>query len=329
MLGELAPYVSIVIPVFNEERYLSSCLSSVMALNYPKDHLEILLIDNGSTDRSLEIARGFHEVIIYVKENVKVGAVRNHGVQKAKGTIVVFLDSDCIVDREWLNHGVGTLMESPDDVIGGQYLLREDPSWLEKHWMLSSPNQRARQNALVGGCVFISKEVFENVGGFDETLNAGEDNDLTKRLRDKHFNVKINPSLSVVHLGNPSRVRPFLMRQLWHSSDYINGLPKTLGDKTFLLTLVFLGGIVFFLSALFFVPTYKLTLSTSAFIVLICPAILSVKRITRAGGGYKRPFDIVSIYLVDWLYLIGRSLGVCSGIKNRLVLKPDAKVGRR
>ncbi len=329
MSDELLPYVSIVIPVFNEERYLSPCLTSLKSLSYPKDRYETLLVDNGSTDRTLEIARGFSEVYIHVKEHVKVGAVRNYGVQKAKGSIIVFLDSDCVVNPEWLTDGVRKLMASPDSVVGGQYLLREDPSWLEKYWTLTSPGRTTPRTSLLGGCIFIPKETFHKVGGFNEHLNAGEDNDLTVRLKKAHFNVEIDRSLSVVHLGYPSRVRPFIARQLWHSSDYINGLPHTLRDKTFLLTVAFMAGMIGLLGSILFLPAAKLTLVVSAFLVFICPAVLSAKRIMRTGAKYKSIFDYVSIYLVDWLYLIGRALGVLSGIRNRLGFRSDAKVGKR
>lgn len=328
MSDELLPYVSIVIPVFNEERYLPSCLTSLMSLSYPKDRHEILLVDNGSTDRTLEIARGFSEVSIHIKENVKVGAVRNYGVQKAKGSIIVFLDSDCVVAQEWLTVGVRKLTTDPGSVVGGRYLLRDDPSWLEKYWILTSPGRVVTQASLLGGCIFIPKEIFQNIGGFDENLNAGEDSDLTVRLKKEHFNVEIDRALDVVHLGYPSRIRPFIARQLWHSSDYINGLPQTLTDKTFLLTLAFMAGVLGLLGALLFLPAANLTL-VSAFLVVISPAVLSAKRIMRTGAKYKSLFDYVSIYLVDGLYLIGRALGVLSGVKNRLSFRSDAKVGRR
>jgi|25_taG_2_1085351.scaffolds.fasta_scaffold00113_23 glycosyltransferase involved in cell wall biosynthesis len=329
MSDESLPYVSIVIPVLNEERYLAACLTSLMSLRYPKDRHEILLVDNGSTDRTLEIARGFEEVSIHVKENAKVGAVRNYGVQKAKGSVIVFLDSDCVVSPDWLTDGIRKLTANPGSVAGGHYLLREDPSWLEKYWILTSSGRKNPRTSLLGGCIFIPKAIFEKVGGFDEHLNAGEDNDLTVRLRSEQYQVEIDPSLSVVHLGYPSRIRPFIARQLWHSSDYINGLPDTLRDKTFLLTLAFMAGVIGFFGSLLFLPKAHLTLMVSAFLVLLCPAVLSAKRIMRTGAKEKKLFDYVSIYLVDWLYLVGRALGVLSGIINRLRFRSDAKIGKR
>ncbi len=329
MSDESLPYVSIVIPVLNEERYLPACLISLMALRYPKDRYEILLVDNGSTDRTLEIARGFSDVSIHVKENANVGAVRNYGVRQARGRIIVFLDSDCVVSPDWLADGVARLTANPGSVAGGHYLLREDPSWLEKYWILTSsgrPNPRA---SLLGGCIFIPKDIFQKVGGFDENLSAGEDNELTARLRSRQYRVDVEPSLSVVHLGYPSRVGPFIARQLWHSSDYINGLPHSLRDKTFLLTLVFMAGLISLPVSLMFLPTAYLMLMVSVFLIIFSPAVLSVKRVKRTGVKGKRLFDYVSIYLVDWLYLVGRALGVSSGLINRLRFRSDAKVGKR
>jgi glycosyltransferase involved in cell wall biosynthesis len=329
MSDESVPYVSIVIPVLNEERYLGACLTSIISLRYPKDRHEVLLVDNGSTDRTLEIAQGFSEISIHVKENAKVGAVRNYGVQKSKGDIIVFLDSDCVVSHDWLGVGVSKLIANSDSIVGGLYLLREDPSWLEKYWILTSSGRTITQTTLVGGCIFIPKDIFQKVGGFDEDLNAGEDSDLTVRLKNAQYHVEIDPSLSVVHLGYPSRIRPFIARQLWHSSDYINGLPVTLRDKIFLLTLAFMVGMFGLLGSLIFLPTPHSIVMVSALLVFLSPAVLSVKRIIRSQAKYKSLFDYTSIYIVDFIYLIGRALGVLSGIRNRLTFRADAKVGRR
>lgn len=329
MSDELLPYVSIVIPVFNEERYLSSCLESLTSLSYPKERHEILLVDNGSTDRTLEIAQRFDEVSIHIKEGVKVGAVRNYGTEKAKGDIIVFLDSDCVVTHDWLREGVSRLLAARGSVIGGQYLLRKNPSWLEKYWVLESSDRVVFLSALVGGCIFIPKDIFQKVGGFNEQLNAGEDNDLTDRLRDNNFNVKIDPSLSVIHLGFPSEIRPFVMRQVWHSSDYINGLPRSLKDKVFLLTLGFMIGLVGMVTSLFFSWPGQVYLLVFTGLTVLSPAVLSFKRINRSGAKYQGIKGYASIYVVDLLYLFGRAMGVVLGIKNRVSLRSHAKVARR
>ena len=156
---ESLPNISIVIPCFNEEKYIGECLSSIFELNYDLNNLEVILVDNGSSDRTIEIASQF-PVKILVKKNVKVGGVRNYGVDHAKGKYIAFLDSDCVVDSDWLKNGVQHLESQPGLVVGGQYLLRDNPSWLEKYWVLPGSKEQVYLTTLVGGCIFIPKNIF-------------------------------------------------------------------------------------------------------------------------------------------------------------------------
>lgn len=323
-MGRTAPMVSVVIPVFNEERYIAECLSSVTKLTYPSEHFEIILVDNGSTDRTLEIASTY-PVRILVKENVRVGAVRNYGVEHAQGEIIVFLDSDCVVEPTWLSEGVDKLSDGTASVLGGQYLMRENPSWLEKYWVLTNSKSQVYQTTLVGGCIFIQKSTFESMNGFDESLSSGEDSDLTNRLRKAGVTVTIDPSLSVVHLGYPSTISSFVKRQIWHSADYINKFPSSLSDKIFLLSCAFLFGVLSSLLSVFFNPTL---LGLFLLFITLPPALLSIKRVKRSRVKLESLFNYVSVYCVDFLYLIGRSIGILKGIKS-LVITPAYKEARR
>lgn len=323
-MGSLAPFVSIVIPVFNEERYIAECLNSVGNLNYPAERLEVILVDNGSTDRTLEIARNY-PIRILVKEYVKVGAVRNYGVSHARGEIIVFLDSDCVVEPAWLEEGVKKLSDETKPVLGGQYLMRDNPSWLERYWVLSNSRTQVYQTTLVGGCIFIHKSMFESVNGFDESLNSGEDSDLTNRLRQQGLTVTIDPSLSVVHLGYPSDVSAFIKRQAWHSADYVSKLPGSLKDKIFLLSSTFLLGIVSSVFSLLLSPNILILCLP---ILIAPPAILSFKRVKRSKTTLRGIFDYFSVYCVDVLYLTGRSIGILKGIRN-LIFVPAYKEARR
>ena len=134
-MSRSVPSISVVIPVYNEERYLGACLTSLAKLDYPDSEVEIILVDNGSTDRSLDIAGGY-DVKVYECPGVTVGAVRNFGASKATGKLIVFIDSDCVVKPDWLHRGLSSLGEGVD-VAGGLYLLRERPSWIERYWILN------------------------------------------------------------------------------------------------------------------------------------------------------------------------------------------------
>ena len=303
------PFVSIVLPVFNEERYLESCLKTLGQIEYPKDKYEIITVDNGSTDNSLNIAKQYADQSLLLP-NVNVGAVRNFGVKHAKGKVLVFLDSDCLVPASWLHQGVGLLFSGEKNVYGGNLNLRENPYWIERYWLLKNNNDQASQHDLLGSCIFIRKEAFLDAQGFDESVTSGEDSTLSKTLVDLGYKVIIDSRLGVVHLGNPTTVAGFVKRQIWHSENYVKAIKEALKDKVFWLIIVyFIGVLGVFLSG--FVASETVGFYVVA--VICPPAILSVKRIVRANYKPKSLVDLVSIYIIDNLYLIGRALGILKG----------------
>jgi len=229
------PYISIIIPLFNEEKYISDCLNSLLLLDYPKDKYEIIVVDNGSTDTSCTIVEQYRVQLILCPE-VKVGEVRNYGVSQSKGELLVFIDADCTVDKNWLKQGINALKHF--DAVGGLVMLRQNPSWIEKNWVLNNSKSFKYQNTFSGACIFIKRTVFNAVGGFDIYLNAGEDSALTQALVKSGFSIDINPKLNVTHLGYPTTILEFIERQKWHASDYIFHLNKLFTDKILLLVFI-------------------------------------------------------------------------------------------
>jgi glycosyltransferase involved in cell wall biosynthesis len=304
------PFVSIVLPVFNEERYLELCLKTLRQMTYPRDKYEIITVDNGSVDNSFNIAEKHADQALCLP-GVNVGAVRNFGVKHARGEVLAFLDSDCLVLENWLNQGVGLLCSERNSVYGGNLNLRDDPYWIEKFWLLDNNKDKVPQHDLLGSCIFIRRETFLDAGGFDERVTSGEDSALSSTLVDLGYKVKIDGSLGVVHLGNPTTVRGFIRRQIWHSENYVKAFRDSLKDKMFWLLIIYMIGVSGLLMSVF------VTFPGAMFFIaaIICPPlILSAKRIVRAKFKPKSITDIVSIYIIDNLYLIGRALGMLKGI---------------
>lgn len=316
---------SIIIPAFNEERYIRDCLQSLDRIDFPKEQIEVIVVDNGSVDRTIEFASQFNVKILSILD-VKVGDVRNYGASHASGKFLVFLDSDCVVDPDWLKVAYGRLSENNTLVLGGQYLMRDNPSWLEKYWVLNNSRDQIYQTTLVGGCIFINKAVFDELKGFDGKLHSGEDSDLTERLRKAEYHVEIFPKLSVVHLGYPSEILPFIKRQMWHSADYITNFRKSIRDKVFIITLLFIASFfTFVLGAAIHNRAYMVT---ALIVFLGAPAILSYKRLSRSKTTYNTLKDIFCIYLVDALYLVGRFAGTLLSLRNFLFRTSDKKITR-
>jgi glycosyltransferase involved in cell wall biosynthesis len=102
------PFISIIIPTLNEERHIVKCLESLKSQRYPGDRFEIIVVDNGSTDRTLNLCEKYTESI-HVLPGVNVSELRNYGAGKARGEIYAFIDGDCEADGNWLANAVKSL----------------------------------------------------------------------------------------------------------------------------------------------------------------------------------------------------------------------------
>jgi glycosyltransferase involved in cell wall biosynthesis len=300
------PFVSIILPIYNEEIYLRQCLYALLEVDYPRDKYEIITVDNGSTDNSLAIAMELADNAL-VLSDCNVGAVRNYGVENSKGEIIVFLDSDCLVSTGWLKYGVECLLANPMGVFGGYLFLRPNPNWIEKYWLLENPKEIHFQGELLGSCIFILKNHFWSVGGFNENITSGEDTDLSLRIKSKGYSVFFDRRLGVVHLGNPTSIRAFINRQIWHSENYIVQFRKSYLDKTFWLVFSFLLNFLGIIAFWGNVRSYSLFFMCTFFIF---PLILSCKRLQRVNFKIKSLKELGCIYILDFFYLVGRSIGL-------------------
>ena len=114
----LLPLVSVIVPVRNEEHLIAQCLRSLLDQDYPKDRLEVLVVDNDSTDRSREIIRQFPVQYLFEKKK-GASAARNAGARAARGDLLAFTDSDCVVPSHWVSRLVSALNEDSVDAVGG------------------------------------------------------------------------------------------------------------------------------------------------------------------------------------------------------------------
>jgi glycosyltransferase involved in cell wall biosynthesis len=105
--------LSIVIPVYNEERYLSSCLDSIAAQTVQP--LEVIVVDNGSTDGSVEIAKQYPFVRVITEDKRGIVYARNAGFNAARGEIIGRIDADCVLPKTWAEHIQSTLTRLPPD----------------------------------------------------------------------------------------------------------------------------------------------------------------------------------------------------------------------
>lgn len=314
-------FISVIIPVFNEEDHLRSCLDSILDQNMNKKNYEIIVVDNGSTDNSFSIAKDY-QIGLYSLENANVGAVRNFGASVAKGDILVFLDSDCVVCDSWLSQLSKDLTSSENVVLGGGCSLPCNPCWLEKYWFLESPQSPNIPKDLIGAAIALKREHFDAVGGFDETITSGEDTKLSKSLEKAGLNILIDQKYNVIHLGNAKNIKDFIKRKSWHSENYLADMRVTAKDPTFYLVSIFSLLIIALPIASLFSPIIIKYILLAA---LTIPLIFSMKRIYRKKYYKSNITSYFIIYFIDIIYLVGRSIGLTKSIFKTPVLSKTNK----
>ena len=212
------PRVSVVVASYNGAHTLADCLASLERLRYPD--YEILLVDDGSTDHTAEIAARFPSVrLLRHERNLGLSAARNTGIAAATGEIVAFTDADCRADEDWLHHLVGALLESDAVGVGGPNFLPPEDSPLAAAVMASPGGPAAvlltdRLAEHIPGCnMAFYRWALEAVGGFDPVFRrAGDDVDICWRLLQAGHSLVYAPAAVVWHYRR-STVPAYLRQQ--------------------------------------------------------------------------------------------------------------------
>lgn len=205
--------VSVVIPAYNAERTLAACLDSVYGQTSPVH--EVIVVDDGSTDRTAAIAQGYPCTLISGGGNRGVSAARNAGVAAATGEVVFFLDSDEALTEDSVANAVEILLDDPECAcVHG--LMAPDPLFddgpVERYRMLHSYWWRVRGVGESQTAFFsqgaVRRAVFDHLGGFDESLRDSEDLEFSDRLA-PHYRIVMTDRIMAYH-DDEYRLRPLL-----------------------------------------------------------------------------------------------------------------------
>jgi GT2 family glycosyltransferase len=212
------PKISVVVASYNGDRTLRGCLESLHRLNYPD--YEVVLVDDGSTDTTPQIAANFPKVrYLRHAKNLGLSVARNTGIAAATGAVVAFTDSDCRADEDWLYYLAGTLAESDFAGVGGPNLLPPEDSGVAAA-VMASPGGPAhvmltdRRAEHIPGCnMAFYKRALDGIGDFDPIFTrAGDDVDICWRLQQAGYDIGFSPAAFVWHYRR-STVRAYLRQQ--------------------------------------------------------------------------------------------------------------------
>ncbi len=203
------PFVSVLVPVRNEERYIERCLRSLGAQDYPRDRFEVLVIDGRSEDATRVLVAHFAaestlDVRLLDNARQKTAAGLNRGLDEARGDVIVRVDGHATVAGNYLSRGVFALFDTGADCVGGVIEASGDT-------MLGRAIAAAMSSPFgVGGVAFrvggegpvetvafgaYRRDVFDRIGRFTEDIDKGEDDEFNYRLCDAGGHILLVPEM--------------------------------------------------------------------------------------------------------------------------------------
>lgn len=306
---DLNPHVSIVVRTLNCREALERCLRSIRDLDYPKKCYEILVVDGGSRDGTVESAREFGARVILDNGKGRNAAL-NIGIQSASGHYVAFTDADCAVERGWLRQALSHFENERVAAVGGPNLVPRDGSRIARtfevinSFFVREPKKKAPVRYLATcNCVYRA-DVLRSIYPVPE-IGGGEDAILGARARSLGFGLIFVPSLFVrnyTHYGDPVG---FFKQAMTYGK---NRLQLARYDRGFGSPLLWIWG--FGPPALVLTSIVLMFLGVRALLVLLVFGVLVLAGVSAKAYRLTRSLHVSScVPMVVGLLAIGYSLG--------------------
>ncbi len=232
--------VSIIIPTFKSRKTIEKCLHSLIKQNYPKQKYEIIVVDNFSKDGSKEIAKKFKKVK-FIEKKSNPAEARNYGAKLAKGSVLLFIDSDCIAPRNWIRLMTKNLKDNVVGVCGVYRNLNKDS--IVSRYIQGEIEYRHKKlfhkkeiDSIGTYSAAYRRDVFLKFGGFDERFAkaSGEDFDLSYRLKEAGYKLVLEPRAYVWHFHVKTLwkyLKQQFIRAYWRVLLYKKHPKKIIGDS--------------------------------------------------------------------------------------------------
>lgn len=234
------PSVSVVVPAYQASATIGQCLSSLVAQDYPDELLEIIVVDDGSFDRTAEVIRTFAVRYLY-QQNQGPAAARNAGAALAEGEILLFTDADCVPSVNWVTEMVSAFR--PPEVMAVKGAYRTNQQQLVARFVQIEFEERFALLKKAGSTDMIDTysagfraAIFAELGGFDTRFPVAnnEDTELSYRMAARGLRMVFNPRAIVYHLSHPDSLWTYARlkfgRGFWRMVVYRRFPAKLLAD---------------------------------------------------------------------------------------------------
>jgi glycosyltransferase involved in cell wall biosynthesis len=200
--------VSIIIPCFNQAQYLPDSVESVLQQTYK--NIELIIVNDGSTDHTKEIAKELSYNVLINQDNKGLSVARNEGIRCSTGEYILPLDADDKISPDFIEKTIGK-----NDIVS---TWQQEFGLSNRLWMNTIVNptyENFRQRNQINCCALFKKEIWENIGGYDENMLIGfEDWDFWLRATKANYKVSVIPeALFYYRKHGPSMVNEAIKNQ--------------------------------------------------------------------------------------------------------------------
>jgi glycosyltransferase involved in cell wall biosynthesis len=214
--------LAVIVPVRNDAARLGRCLQTIAASRGTLGNVEILVADNGSTDDSAAVATRSGARVLHLPD-LRVSELRNQATSATTSDLFAFVDADHEVAQPWIAAALDVMSQDGVGATGAIYESPPTGTWVQRMYGLLRGRTigHAEVSWLGSGNLIVRREAFQQVGGFDATLEACEDVDLCQRLRAAGWRIIGDDRLRSVHLGDPPTLRALFRAERWRGRDNI------------------------------------------------------------------------------------------------------------
>lgn len=315
------PFVSIIIPCRNEEKFIGQCLDSIIKQDYPKEILEVLVVDGASQDKTRKIVESYKLKLLDNPQKFTPFGL-NIGIKNAKGEVIIRMDAHANYEKDYISQCVKYLREYNADNVGGviRTLPSQDTTEAKAIAAVLSSSLGAASlfrlgakkpgevDTVFGGCY--KKEVFSKVGLFDERMIRSQDIEFNKRLKKAGGKIILVPDIVSVYYPQ-STFKGFLKHNF--SDGFWVTYPLKFGVRYFslrhlaplFLTLGTLGSLIFGLLSFF--GRLIFVLIFGSYLLFICLTIFKISPKKRLK---YFPYLMTAVFIRHFGYGSGSIIGL-------------------
>lgn len=226
-MSNLTSSISFIIPAKNESANIKRCIDSINNCRKHDVEVEILVVDNGSTDDTVTISESLGAKV-FVKPELRISGLRNFGAQQAKGEFLGFIDADVAIAEDWIENALKGFKREEVAMTGSSPSIPEDSNWVVRTWHLQiqARPQSTEREWLASMNILVRKSVFDEIGGFDEELVTCEDVDLGYRIIQKNFKILSDANIKAIHYGEAQDLGHLFRKEAWRGTSNISGALK-------------------------------------------------------------------------------------------------------